>query len=297
MKIYFLSSKPCALYVGGVYFGLTNGFERFAEIALSDRLPVTFAPENGQSLHFFITENLRFEPPVGCEVYLLPDGIAVYAYAFPPVDFTLRPIAQARENGVLATVFQQGNVQLSIERNGELFAVPLSDGFSACSIRFVNGAILLCGDQRIAVYSPRAEKLLEEDALDFFVENETLTALLPLSGKRRRTAKATYEITERTCARTQITLQQDETAPRDGLLAYAFFQSVLLGLDAAPFLCAELKEKAGDLASFLGDFCHVLPTDEETTCRLIYEKKPRLFDVREYAVTVENGEITDIQLK
>lgn len=297
MKIYFLSSKPCALYVGGVYFGLTNGFERFAEIALSDNLPVTFAPERAQPVHFFLSERLRFEPPAGCEVYLLPDAIAVYAYAFPPVDFTLRPIAQAKENGLLATVFQQGNVQLSVERNGRLFTAPLSDGFSQCGVQFVNGAILLCGNHRIAVYSPQAEKWLEEEILDFSVENGTLTLQLPLSGKRRRTAKATYEISETACRRTQITLQQDETAPRDGLLAYAFFQSVLLGLDTTPFLSDELKAKAGDLTSFLGDFLHVLPTDEESVCRLVYEKKPRLFDVREYEVTIENGEIGDIRLR
>ena len=41
MKIYFLSSQPCALIIGGAYFGRTGDFERFAEISLQDNLPNT----------------------------------------------------------------------------------------------------------------------------------------------------------------------------------------------------------------------------------------------------------------
>ena len=297
MKIYFLSSKPCALYIGGAYFGLTNGFERFADVHLQDGLHVRFVPENAQPVSFFLSERIRFQPPVGCEVYLLPDGLAIYACDFPPTDFVLRPIAQARQADLLATVFQQGSVQLSIERGNELFTAPLSEGFAACSISFVNGAIFLQSANRIALFSEKAEKLLEEEAVETAVENGTLKALLPLSGKRRRFAEVSYEVSATACRRVAVVLKQDEAQPREGLLAYAFFESVLLGLDPTPFLCAELKEKASDLSSFLGDFRHVLPTEEETVCRLIYEKKPRLFDVREYAVTVQDGEISDIQLK
>ena len=74
MKIYFLSSRPCALTLNDAYFGITDGFERFAEISLKDKLFVRFSPENAQPVSFFLTENIRFDPPTGCDIYLLKDA-------------------------------------------------------------------------------------------------------------------------------------------------------------------------------------------------------------------------------
>ena len=88
MKIYFLSSRPCALMLGGVYFGMTDSFERFAEIEPKDNVFAEFIPEGALPVGFFITEKLRFSPPQGCEIYILRDGVAVYARDFPPSDFS-----------------------------------------------------------------------------------------------------------------------------------------------------------------------------------------------------------------
>ena len=90
MKIYFLSSRPCALTLNDAYFGLTDRFERFAELSLKDGIFVRFTPENAQPIGFFLNENIRFSPPVGCEVYLLTNAIAIYARDFPPTDFSLK---------------------------------------------------------------------------------------------------------------------------------------------------------------------------------------------------------------
>ena len=63
MKIYFLSSRPCALMLGGVFFGMTDTFERFAEIEPKDNVFAEFIPEGALPVGFFITEKLRFSPP------------------------------------------------------------------------------------------------------------------------------------------------------------------------------------------------------------------------------------------
>jgi hypothetical protein len=78
MKVYFLSSTPCALRVNNLFFGTTNLFERFAELSLKDGLFIEFVPEGRQAISFFLTEQIRFTPPKGCEVYLLKDGLAIY---------------------------------------------------------------------------------------------------------------------------------------------------------------------------------------------------------------------------
>ena len=125
MKVYFLSSTPCALTLNGAYFGITDGFERFAEVALQDNIYAQFSPQNALPIGCFLNEQLRFAPPNGFDVYLLPDGLALYAREFPPNDFTLKTIAQKRENDTLVTLFQQGKVQLSIESEKGFFLCPL----------------------------------------------------------------------------------------------------------------------------------------------------------------------------
>ena len=59
MKIYFLSARPCALTLNDTYFGITDTFERFAEISLKDRTFVRFAPEGALPIGFFLTENIK----------------------------------------------------------------------------------------------------------------------------------------------------------------------------------------------------------------------------------------------
>ena len=76
MKIYFLSSRPCALFLDGEFAGRTDLFERFADINPKDNAFVRFVPEGALPVSFFLTERLRFSPPDGCEVYILRDGIA-----------------------------------------------------------------------------------------------------------------------------------------------------------------------------------------------------------------------------
>ena len=143
MKIYFLSSRPCALHVGGAYFGITDRFERFADICLADRLPILFTPENALPISFFLTENIRFQAPDGVEVYLLHNAIALYARDFPPRDFVLRPCSQARHGDLLVSVFIQGNVQVSFQATNLFTVSPLPADFETCEISFAEGFVFL----------------------------------------------------------------------------------------------------------------------------------------------------------
>ncbi len=302
MKIYFLSAIPCALSLNGVYFGLTDRFERFAEIHLADRILAEFLPENAQPIRFFITENLPTAPPQGCEVYLLPDGLAVFAREFPPLDTRLRVIAQERFPKGLVTVFSQGGIQVSIETDRGFFISYLPPSFSSCALSCHEGLFFLHGQNCLAVYTQAGERILLEEISSFAIENGKLKAVLPLSECLGRSANCVWELNETGCVRTECTLTQARTyeGATDGeslkkeLLPYAFFESLLLGADCAPFLAEELRPKAGELASFLGDFKWVVPTDNPLVCRLIYQKGDRLFEARDFKVTIEKDKITDI---
>ncbi|MBR2442104.1 MAG: hypothetical protein IKB20_03465 [Clostridia bacterium] len=302
MKIYFLSAIPCALTLNGVYFGLTDRFERFAEIHLADKIFAEFIPENAQPIRFFITERLPSVPPQGCEVYLLPDGLAVFARDFPPLPAPLTVIAQARFPQGLVTVFSQGGVQVSIENSFGLFTSYLPPSFSVCELTYHEGLFFLKGQNCLAVYTQKGRQVLLEEVLSFEIENGELKAVLPLSDCLGRNANCVWAIDEEGCIQKSCTLTQARTHGGDGneadilkeLLPYAFFESVLIGADFTPFLSNELQTKAGALTAFLGEFKAVVPTDDPFVCRLIYQKQERLFEARDFKVCVEKDKITDV---
>lgn len=298
MKIYFLSSTPAALTVNGAYLGVVDGFERFADLALRDNLFIRFEPENALPIGFFLTERIRFSPPENCEVYLLKDGIAIYARDFPPSDFTLKTIAQEREGDCLATVFRQGEVQLALQTPNGAFTATLPRTFVDCELSFHEGLIFIRSENSLAIFTQTGVCTFLECILSYHVENQTLTVVLPLLDSLARKAECTYALSERGVERLSFTLVQERSLhgnPREELLAFAFFESVLLGADYACFLQDELAKKAEEIKAFLGDFISVTVTENPFVCGLVRKKAERLFEVAYYTVEVSEDKITDIQ--
>jgi len=300
MKIYFLSSRPCALLLGGVYYGMTDTFERSAEIQPKDNIFVEFIPEGALPIGFFITENLRFSPPEHCDVYILRDGIAIFARDFPPSDFSLKIIAQERFLENLVTVFKQGVLQLSLETAKGFFVSTLPSCFETCFVRYESGLFFLIGQNALAVYTNEGKCALYEQISSYRIENNTLIATLPLSDSKRRYADCEWALTEDGCFQTSFKLRQEapeskKEAVQDELLPYAFFESVLIGADFSEMLSDSLKEKSEHIKAFLGDFTAVTLTQDPHTCGLVRKKKERLYELYYFTATVKDGKITDIQ--
>lgn len=296
MKVYFLSSQPCALRLNGVFFGVTDTFERFAEVALNDNIFIEFIPEGRQPVAFFLSENIRFTPPKGCEVYLLKDGVAIYARDFPPTDFALRTVAQAREGDHLATLFCQGEVQLTIERGKELFVATLPPSFASSELFFAEELVFLRTETQLAVYTEKAELCLLEKVLSYSIEKGGLRAALPLSDSGNRIADCAWLLSERGCEQTEFTLRvrEDGVQTPAELLPYAFFESVLIGADFAQFLSDELAPEADKIRAFLGEFVSVIVTEQNNTCGLVKKKAERLYEVAYFTVKIENDKISDV---
>lgn len=300
MKVYFLSSSPCALTLGGVYYGLVDGFERFIEVSPKDNLFACFTPEHGLPVGFFLNENLRFSPPDFCEVYLLKDGIAVYVKEFPAADVTFRVLKQAKSEGAVATLFRQGRLQLSLETEQGLFLFPLSPLYQDAEIRFLNGLCLLEGKGILAVFSRTGKRLFEEKILHYSLENQELNATMPLSDSKKRVAEGAWTVQGDSLLQRSFSIRQSSPQKSEGeileeLLPYAFFENVLLGGDFAAMLHESILEKADHLKEYLGDFLSVTITKDPTVCGLVKKEKDRLFYLDYFAVEIKNGKISDIR--
>ena len=297
MKVYFLSSRPCILTLNGAYFGQTDTFERFVELSAKDNVYAKFSPQGAGDIGFFINEDLRCSAPDGCDVYLLKDGIAVYAHAFPPTDFTLQVVTQTRLEDTLVTVYKQGELQLCIDSPLGVFNAPLPPSFAFCKVFPYAHFLVLEGENTLAVFSKKAERLLIENILSYQIDGELLHAVLPLSDRLGRTAECTWQAGENTLTQTKFSLKQKESPTQDvraELLPYAFLESVLIGADFTSFLSEELLPKANTLKEFLGDFISVVLTNSPNVCALVYPKGERIFALRYFTIAIENGKITDV---
>ena len=331
MKIYFLSSQPCELTLNGIFFGITDRFERFVNVDLSDRIYASFSPQGALPVGVFLDDNLVHAPPEGVEIYLLQDAVAVYVKDFPPADCTLLPITQSRFDDTLVTVFKQGAVHLSIERGKELFISTLPPSFSNPTLSMHANFLFVEGENTLAVYTKDGKRIFFEQILSFFVEGTTLNATLPLSDRLNRVAECVWELEENGCTQTKFTIRQTGALPRqsssispcestsqlphknssmpsqnteedspsialpEDLFAYAFFESILLRADYTQFLSDELKSDADKIPTFLGEFIGVSLTNTPNVCGLIKKKNERVFEVIPFSIVVENGKIVDVK--
>ncbi len=294
MKVYFLSCAPCELTLNGIFYGIVDHFERFAEIDLGDRLFAKFTPQSALPVGVFLTESLLGEPPAYCEVYHLPSGVALYIKAFPPLDHTLTPITQAREGDLLVTAFRQGEIHLSIQSSEGFFISTLPPSFENCTLSFHRDLILIEGKNHLIFYTKGGKRVFSEHVLSFEVTESTLNATLPLSDSLSRTAKCKWEFTQNGLVQTQFQLQNARRSAPDECLAYAFFESILLGADYAQFLCDELRPDAEKLIDYFGPFTHVTLTDDPYTCGLVKRRSEGVFDVVHAKISVNLGKIVDI---
>ena len=301
MKIYFLSSQPCALSFNGVYFGVTNLFERFAEISLKDNLFVEFTPQNAQPIRFFLTEEIRFVPPPHCSVYLLPHALAIYARDFPPCDCPLRLIAQKRSDDTLATVFQQGAIQLSLQTDKNVFIATLPPSFLHCEVDFYADLCFISTKNQLAIYTKTGKQVFLEEIIDYSVAENKLNATLPLSNPLNLQAKCTYALSAESVLQTSFSLQtilqkqEDKEQFKAALLPYLFFESLLLGVDIAPYLSEELQKDKAKLRDYLGNFCEVSISDIPNVCALIYKKSEHIFQVDYFQAEIQDEKIINIK--
>lgn len=294
MQVYFLSSLPAALYVGGAYLGRVSKFERFARLSLQDRLPIRFEAEGMFPLTFFADERLPISPPAGVDIYRLENALAIYAHGFTPSQTSLRVIAQKRQGDILATISQQGGITLSVDCPSGFFTAPLPPTFLNCELFFWGDFIVIKQAEELLIFNEKAEKLLEENVLKADFSSEEISLIIRLSDLYNRTAECKYRLQNGNLQRTAYQIRQGAQRGQDGLLAYAFFEAVRIQADVTPFLCDDLCEKSDSVYDFLGDFLHVLPTEDPTECLLVYQKAERLFDVRRFKVIIDGDKITDV---
>ena len=78
MRVYFLSEQPAALFIGGIYLGIIDGFERSLTLEPRDELFVEIKPIGGFApFSFRLDEAFLLDPPAGVKLFYTEHGVAV----------------------------------------------------------------------------------------------------------------------------------------------------------------------------------------------------------------------------
>ncbi|MDE5943449.1 MAG: hypothetical protein K2H30_04490 [Clostridia bacterium] len=304
MRVYFLSCTPAVLKLNGLYVGRIDSFERHIELDPADRVLAEIVPgENLQSVNFFLDGEFFDCPPDFADVYLLENDALVYIREYGHKDVKLQAVFQTRFCGNLITVFSQGGVYLSSE-GAEYSLTPLPVQFLNCRaeqhILAGRDVLALYGGNKLVIISEHG-KVIFQNTVEAAEFGDTLFVRAPF--ETCTAAKAECYFSYDGDRLTQTGGRTVETRPPEpNATHFAFFESVLTCGDFVKYLDDGLKPKAGDLKSYLGNFVSVtVPTEKFyalhpnlTAAGLVYPLKSNLYEVKYFAVEMQNGEITNI---
>ena len=300
MTVYFLSCTPAALKLNGLYLGTIDGFERHIELEPKDSVLAEIVPLNNlQPLNFSLCEKFFKSPPPFADIYLMDGDALVYIKEYAPKDNKLSVILQTRFAGNLITVFSQGGIFLAIE-GAEYSLNPLPACYSSvrAETNVVAGknVLILYGEGRTAIISGNG-KMVFENAVDEINFGERLNVTVSFETCTAAKAQCSYTFDGESF--TLVSSKTVEASPPDkSILHFAFFESVLTNGDFEKYLDESLKERAGNLKSYLGDFVSVTVPPEKFYLKhgkipaagLCYQKEKNLYEIKYFAVDL-NGEL------
>lgn len=304
MTTYFLSYLPAILKLNGLYIGTIDGFERRIELDVKDRVFAEIIPdENLNGLNFFLDEKFFKNPPPFCDVYLLDGGALIYIREYSVKDGKIEVLHQQRFAGNLITVFTQGGVYLSID-GAEYSLNPLPLSFknpTAQKYNLSGREVYAISDKSHLIVISESGKIIYMNAASEFEFSDTLKVVADFE-----TCTAARAICEYSYDGEKLNLVSAKTVemrpPEKEIIPFAFFESVLISADFQKYLCDGLREKSTALKGYLGEFVSVTVPPEKFYLKhgeidavgLVYPKSKNLFEIKFFAVDVQNGKITNI---
>ncbi len=288
MQLYFLAERECILTLGGAVVGIADSFERSVELDPADEVLCTLTPFGGYlPVSFRIDEDLLLSPPPQVTVYHMGAGrAALYIGGFLRSDQSLKVLWQREVGGALLTLLRQGRLFLDIRTAEGVFLTELPDALETCSPEAQDGGFLLTAADAFALLSPQGEVLVETEGR-VTQAGETVRAEVPFHDCCGHTALCEW----RQGTLLSCTLRSAR-GPTPATFALALFESVLIGLDPAPFLSPELDAAA--LKEYLGSFVSVVLADREDCVGLVYPRRERVFDVRYFTVETDGQRVCNI---
>jgi len=310
MRVYFLSSRTAGLRLDGVYAGLIDGFERFFDMDENANVLAEVVPDgNAQPLNFFINDGFFKNPPDFCDVYLTGGDAVISIARYKSKDDGIKVVAQAKFGGGLATLIMNGGSPCLIVEGKTTESYTLAREFA--NARLIESAIggypvlIAEGDKCLTVISESGKQVFYNPCESWEV-GQKLTITVAFNTCAGCKARCTFVYDGNNMTLEESRTEETRTPPPD-VLHFAFFESVLTRADCAKYLCDELKERAHEFQSFLGDFVDVnIPPEkfyaehpeirppEKYAAGLTFPLARNLFAIKYFVAETKDGLITNV---
>lgn len=304
MRVYFLSGIPAILKLNGMYIGTIDGFERRIELDPADRVFAEIIPdENLHGVNFFLDEKFFTSPPSFCDLYLMEGDALIYVREYAVKDAKIEVLHQTRFCGNLITLFSQAGLYLSVE-GAEYSLTPLPQSFknfTAETCTLAGREVYAVSDEKHLIVISESGKIIFKSAADSFEFGDTLKICADFETCTAAQAECEYSY-DGESLKLISALTRETRPPEKEILHFAFFESVLTAADCEKYLCDELKAKAADLRSYLGEFVAVTVPPEKfylvhgniNAAGLVYPKSENLYEVKYFAVDFDGDKISNI---
>ncbi|MGN1234681.1 MAG: hypothetical protein ACI4U2_01710 [Christensenellaceae bacterium] len=276
----FFSDHPCFVTLGSVPFGPVDRSPRPIDAEWGDGLYVQVLSEGG-SCAFPLSVSLLSDPPDCVSVF---DGEeVVFLLLHPPLSSSLKVYSQAESDDkrILATLFSQGRLTLSIESDS-LVNVPLSADLVDASLTIDAGIVLLEGKSALAAYDLSGKELF----FTYAAERKTSDCLGRSVDCRIEGERLIYTLSD------DPLLDARGNPLDETMLPFALLENVRLGAPFSELLDDSLS--AQKLPAFLGTYERVIPLHDKPV--LVRRRKRNLFTLHPVSVELKDGKIYNVKL-
>lgn len=306
MTVYFISCVAAALRLNGAYAGIIDEFARRVDGVEGDVFAEAVPSDNRHAVNFMLGRSFLSSPPPFADVYMLGGDALVRLKKYAAKDDGIRLICQARIGGNLVTVCRRGAVMLCVDgADGTVALRELDEGFARASAKqaTVGGRPVLCisAEERLLVVS-EAGKVIFCNPVKSYSCGDMLGVTVDFATCAGAVGECGYSYDGDKL--TLVSGRTVETRPvPERIKHFAFFESVLIRGDSARYLCPALRDRAGELGAYLGEFVDVIVppqkfyelTGEERAAGLVRPVGPNLFRVSFFAADMRDGLVENIR--
>lgn len=309
MYYYFCSNYPVALKLGGAFFSSINEYPKRCNVTPNTFIEACPLSTKGSYFCFMLSEDFLKNPPENVVVTNL-DGAFMLYFKKQPKSLDFSVITQKKYPDLIATLFTDNNVRLSLETPDDFFCDNFKEEIINAEIFKIKNSKLLgvvletsLKENILEIYktTPKIEKIYQKKASKIEAFDNEITLLENFNDIKKHVKKTVlyFSYEEVKHKETAITFNDDFCTIRvkEELIPYLFLEDFLVGDNFLDYLSEGVKENADKLKYYLGNFCAVIPPPffrKENEIGLVYQKSENVYYVEYFSFTLENKKIINL---
>ncbi len=309
MYYYFSSATKCAIKLNGIYFGIISDSVKAINIDDCPLVEICPLTPNDSQINFLLSPEFLSSPPDRILVTDMQGGFLIRIQKnYATGDFSV--IAQEKFSDLVATVFIENGLKISIET---------TNGFFADSIRLISHKATIqratfCGhafvlvfiegeENLLNVYSlgQQIEKVFSRNVNEYSFENELFT-VNKYEDILKHTVNSKWLYENSAFIQKEKTISYDTTIELSSLpqkiIPFAFFEEVLIGGNINNFLSESILPNADRIKEYLGDFIGIMPPPPYRNIDevgLVYPNGQNKYKVNYFTCEMERNKICNIK--